>query len=1260
MNPDITNGNQVDLPIQISSPSQHDRGARKTSLLSARRPPPLQEQPRRRSDESNEVQRSLSMEVPSPEEVEDGGIRTSLEIDMKGLVGDAVGNMSISPASRDVVLAARRGLFIIDLEAPLEVPRFLPQGGTWDVADVQWNPHPSRANYVVSTSSEKLLIWNLDLAGKTSIEHILHSHYRAITDINWHTTECDTVVSTGIDSWVWAWDLRETRKPIFGLCAFNSPGTQVKWNRQDPNILASSHSNRVLIWDRRKGSLPITTLDGHTSRIYGIDWSHTARDEIVTCSLDKTIKLWNTSECSASSSFRAGSISAPPSPICEVRSGAKCTINTNYPVWRARNLPFGRGILSLPQRGETALEMYAISDNQLGGSAAVKTFEGHTDVVKEFVWRRGGYDNGGYQLITWSKDRTLRFWPMDSEALRKVGYIPPARGRSSSSGNSKVRDHTITNTKSFRNLSEAAGFLPLLSAPVGNRAILAEVRAGIPLRRRNDSITNQQPNLALQKTFTLDVHPSSLVSGSTDTIKLSSTLRPFGPLSATGGTMSRGAAGNKSRANVDALSWLSSVKVGEGRRGSSSGPQSRADSGETSRKNSKDAGKGESEEVIGEKNKRSESRALLPMEDRDTNQMLQDEITSVLNKLASSKVKLEKHDLTKKRTCTLGLQVPWGANSTIFLRITFTFPRDYPHASYPDGIPTVNLEHTPLISIQDRAFILRRLRTIRETRRPCLEACLRFLLYRNEDEKADILLDSESSSDEDEPGTKKEKEITVSLLRNNKNLAEPRTSQGSFGPNGKAPPRLVQNVIHTLSISSAKNSEPSPVVGDEPIPRLFQSPSLVNEAIRRLSQAASDRPPKPVDNKRPESGDHISRIMTNLLTFPHHRLRRESESVRSENANNQMAMVAPRRSTVAISNTTTITGGDRRVAVDYVFISHDILSLCAMNASVATSHGRYDHERLFKALGALLGTGATSAPSTNLLTKQMLQQIISTLRAQKDVQMLAMVAVIVMQRFPNYPPSQSISQVHSPGSNRLPSAIHTPKSLHSDYFGMTKSYEPPLSPTSRMPSSPQPISTSTSSKGSWSSLFNSGAMRQIMSGMQDTLKDGLINPTEIAPTAIPGKWIAVPRSDKIIRGPDSPLPRQRTPWKDSLPSTPAGVSKSWNETSMTSPNNPSFSSAGHRKSSFLHRNSSHRKPIKEKWAVVFRPVPEEESNEPMISDEERDLLIRHVHFYAEILFRWQLTNKRLELLKSVSAVDTHHPDTFSAIGKWIFPFHSSS
>ena len=72
---------------------------------------------------------------------------------------------------------------------------------------------------LVSCSTDRLfsLIWNLYLSGKTSIEHILRSHYRAITDINWHNSDPDVVVSTGIDSWLWAWDLRTPQKAVMGV-----------------------------------------------------------------------------------------------------------------------------------------------------------------------------------------------------------------------------------------------------------------------------------------------------------------------------------------------------------------------------------------------------------------------------------------------------------------------------------------------------------------------------------------------------------------------------------------------------------------------------------------------------------------------------------------------------------------------------------------------------------------------------------------------------------------------------------------------------------------------------------------------------------------------------------------------------------------------------------------------------------------------------------------------------------------------------------
>ena len=133
----------------------------------------------------------------------------------------------------------------------------------------------------------------------------------------------------------------------------------------------------------------------------------------MTCSLDKTIKAWDINSINSE---------ANPEP--------KTCIKTTYPVWRARNLPFGEGVLSLPQRGETNLEMYG------KGEDLIETFEGHSDVVKEFVWRKGNNgicivdfclfipisSTGDFQLITWSKDRTLRFWPIDAEVMNVCAF----------------------------------------------------------------------------------------------------------------------------------------------------------------------------------------------------------------------------------------------------------------------------------------------------------------------------------------------------------------------------------------------------------------------------------------------------------------------------------------------------------------------------------------------------------------------------------------------------------------------------------------------------------------------------------------------------------------------------------------------------------------------------------------------------------------------------------------------------------------------
>ncbi|TFY69478.1 hypothetical protein EVJ58_g381 [Rhodofomes roseus] len=677
------------------------------------------------------------MEPVSQED--DSNFRMSLQITMEKLVGDAVGNMSISPSSRDVVLATRNGLFIIDLEAPLNVPRFLPQGGTWDVADVQWNPHLSRSEYIVSTSSEKLLIWNLYMTGKTSIEHVLRSHYRAITDINWHNTEPDVVVSTGIDSWLWAWDLRAAQKPVMGLCAFGSGGTQ------------------TLVYDVRplrfaqKGSLPVSRIRAHTAKIYGIDWVHGRSNEILTCSLDKSIKLWDTQDVQQD----GGHV-------------PKLNIHTAYPVWRARDLPFGRGLLSLPQRSETALEMYAYDDPHI----PVDVFQGHADVVKE--------------------------------------------------------------------------------------------------------------------------------------------------------------------------------------------------------------------------------------------------ITSVINKLSTSKVKLEDaRDLTKKRKCTFGLHGPWGEGTSVFIRTTFTFPRDYPQASYPNGIPRVDMDRTPLIDMPTRAFILRRLRAIREKERPCLEKCLRFLLF-GDDEKRDGRrngIDSESSSDEDmPPSTRRNRGTSFSLLRTDKNLAEPRTSQGVFGPNGQlvcffpAPPRIVKNAMREISVSPSLASR-----GPDTAPRLFQSPALLSDAVRRLTDAAQDRASTTKANNQADDAGNILRIMTNLFTYSQLKSRRVSEHSRPvEDIPASYSLLPQRRSSVLIKDTAGLVGIDAVMASEYTFAVDNPADCCKENADIAKARGRIDHERIMRILEAVFTQGMKSGHAGHVshstitrdhrvLAVRVLTKLYQELSQNKDIQMLAMLSALLLR-----------------------------------------------------------------------------------------------------------------------------------------------------------------------------------------------------------------------------------------------------------------------
>jgi hypothetical protein len=171
---------------------------------------------------------------------------------------------------------------------------------------------------------------------------------------------------------------------------------------------------------------------------------------------------------------------------------------------------------------------------------------------------------------------------------------------------------------------------PALSAPIGTRGILAEVRATHPV----------QPVLYPNATFSnasSQVSDDPFAQGSTliATSNKSTSLSVAASGLSTGGKMSKG-----STAQVDPLAWIASVRV-SGTRGSSSGGGSRGGggSGEPSRLGSRSRPESVPDRGVSEIGSRQESgsssRDGVERKEADGSQSLQDEYVSVFLSLVT-------------------------------------------------------------------------------------------------------------------------------------------------------------------------------------------------------------------------------------------------------------------------------------------------------------------------------------------------------------------------------------------------------------------------------------------------------------------------------------------------------------------------------------------------------------------------------------------------------------------------------------------------
>ncbi|KAF2499256.1 WD40 repeat-like protein [Lophium mytilinum] len=554
----------------------------------------------------------------------------TFEKDVSIHVSETIGAASISPSGRDVVLASRNGLNIIDLDNPYSPPLHIANRSQWDVADVQWSPFADRASWIASTSNQKALIYNLDLLGKTPrapIQYTLHAHTRAITDINFSAHHPDELATCAVDSFVHCWDLRQPgtpaltfnsvvkfAKPFAIFADWDAGATQVKWNRQDPHIIASSHDRYLRIWDRRNGALPLKTITAHSTKIYGIDWNRTRSTGILTCSLDKTIKLWDYS--------KGDNLDLDD-------SHAERIFRTPYPVWRARHTPFGWGVLAMPQRGNYDLHLY---DRRL--SAGMKknavvppthSFEGHSDCVKEFLWRsRGsiedGIDNRDFQLVSWGTDRYLHLHKMNSDILKTVGF---------EKGKEVFKKPYLTRV--------GAAYLTYRDGPP------IKPDTNVPLDKEPEKLSSQAKG-----------HLTTLFQ--TSQSQKDARTAPFKSMDHPTAMVPVGMRGkNRARKIVNTIKWMEGVKIGN--------------------RDTDTAAKWGTRGTV------------VPPPHQftwDSPESLGDEITYVGGRYR--KVAFEEVDVARRKA-TVSLYGPWGVDrKAAFIRISLKFPLNYPRDSAPDLI----------------------------------------------------------------------------------------------------------------------------------------------------------------------------------------------------------------------------------------------------------------------------------------------------------------------------------------------------------------------------------------------------------------------------------------------------------------------------------------------------------------------------------------------------------------------------------------------
>ncbi|KAG0239631.1 hypothetical protein BGX31_002604 [Mortierella sp. GBA43] len=354
------------------------------------------------------------------------------------------------------------------------------KGHTKRVTSVAYSP---KYNQVASGSKDTTIrLWSVETS---DCIHVLKTEHKVLALA--YSPAGDFIASGGEDKAIQLWDL-DTGVRRHVLKGHIDSISSVTFSFQGYQIASGDKSGRVRLWDAKVGA-SLCTISDHDREVSSVAYS--PRGGLVTCSKNKTVRLWNVS-AKTSSTTGVYSIQCSPKGDQFASGGSDCTIR----LWDAET-----GSCQLIMRGHenmVASVAYSPDGNRLvSGSednsvclwdvktgGCIQPFSGHNSKVNSVA-----YSPHGDTVVSGSSDATVRLWHVSNgDYLKLTGHTQDVLSVAYSPDNGQIASGSMDSTVRLWNVRTGTCDRELKGHSGGVRSVVYSPK-GTQLASASDDMT---------------------------------------------------------------------------------------------------------------------------------------------------------------------------------------------------------------------------------------------------------------------------------------------------------------------------------------------------------------------------------------------------------------------------------------------------------------------------------------------------------------------------------------------------------------------------------------------------------------------------------------------------------------------------------------------------------------------------------------------------------------------------------------------------